>query len=102
MITDNELQARLNAQKAPHVTKLYIESRILNVRYLRVSESETLTICIIMLDNHYSVRGESACVDPANYDKEIGEKLAYEDAFRKLWPLFGFLLAEKLHQMSHP
>jgi len=40
------------------------------------------------------VRGESACVNPANYNQQIGEHYALIDAKRKLWPLFGFLLAE--------
>ena len=34
-------------------------------------------------------------VDPANFDKAIGNRIAYDNAFNKLWPLFGFLLAEK-------
>src|SRR5690606_2187974 len=40
-------------------------------------------------------RGESARVDPANFDAQIGQALAYDDAFRKLWPLFGFALTER-------
>jgi Phage protein (N4 Gp49/phage Sf6 gene 66) family len=54
-----------------------------------------VTIGSITLDNGYSVRGESACVNPENYNQQIGEKIAYDNAFRQLWPLFGFLLAEK-------
>lgn len=40
------------------------------------------------------MRGESACVNPANYDQEIGERIAYDNAFSKLWAFFGFVLAE--------
>lgn len=57
--------------------------------------SGTVTLCQITLDNGFSVRGESACVNPANYNREIGEKISFDNAFRQLWPLFGFLLAEK-------
>jgi hypothetical protein len=53
-----------------------------------------VTICQIVLDNRFDVRGEAACVDPVNFDRAIGQSLAYQDAFKKLWPLFGFLLAE--------
>jgi hypothetical protein len=42
---------------------------------------ETVTVCSIKLDNGYSVRGESACVNPENYNREIGEKIAYDNAF---------------------
>lgn len=93
MINDTELESKLNASPAPRVTKDVMASRIKNVSYLKLEE--TVTICSITLDNEYSVRGESACVNPENYDKEIGERIAYDNAFNKLWPLFGFLLAER-------
>jgi hypothetical protein len=97
MITDDELATALEHSPSPlRVTKELIAQRIAHVRHWHLEE--TVTLCTIRLDNGYSVRGESACVDPANYNKEIGEKLAYDDAFRKLWPLFGFLLAEQLLQ----
>jgi hypothetical protein len=70
-----------------------MESRIKDKKFTRLGE--TLTHCRIILDNNYSVTGESACVNVANYNQEIGEKIAFDNAFRQLWPLFGFLLAEK-------
>lgn len=54
----------------------------------------TVTICNIMLDNGFSVRGEAACVDRSNYNADVGQTISYNNAFAKLWPLFGFLLAE--------
>ena len=40
--------------------------------------------------------GESACVDPVNYNKALGEKYAKEraeaTARNKLWELEGYLL----------
>jgi hypothetical protein len=91
----SDLDAAIAAKPGEKVTKAAIESRIRDVTYLRLNE--TVTLCSITLDNGYSVRGESACVDPANYDREIGEGLAYGNALNKLWPLFGFLLAEDRH-----
>lgn len=93
MLNNEQLDNALNASPAPRVTKEYIESRIQSNKFVRFSE--TVTLCEILLDNGYSVRGESACVNPANYNKEIGERIAFDNAFDKLWPLFGFLLAEK-------
>lgn len=78
--------------EADRVTVEAMQERICCVSYYRIGA--TVTLCHIVLDNGYSVRGESACVNPANFDKELGEKYAYEDAFKKLWPLFGFALAE--------
>lgn len=48
------------------------------------------------------MRGESACVNPENYDEEIGTTIAYDNAFKQLWPLFGFMLAEdQMREKGH-
>lgn len=81
------------------VTAEHIKSRIVDTRYIQV-EGTTLTICILTLDNGFNVRGESACVNPAMYNQVKGENYAYEDAFSKLWPLMGFLLAEDRYRLT--
>lgn len=93
MIDNETLEAKLQTRPAPRVTKADIEARIEGAKFERLSD--TLTHCIITLDNGYMVTGESACVDIENYDREIGERIAYDNAFAKLWALFGFLLAER-------
>ena len=98
MLNDKELDAAINNTTAPRVTKEYMESRIKDKTFLKIGE--TVTLCNITLDNGYSVRGESACVNAANYRQEIGEKIAYDNAFNKLWPLFGFDLAETQHKKA--
>lgn len=93
-ISDEELEKLLSESPAERVTQEYITSRIANVTYTRLPDS-TMTICHLTLDNGFAVIGESACVNPANYNQAIGESVAHFNAFNKLWPLFGFLLAEK-------
>ena len=58
--------------------------------------ADVLTICVITLRNGFTVTGESACASPANFDKEIGERIAHENAIDKIWPLEGYLLKQKL------
>lgn len=58
---------------------------------------ETLTFCVLVLENGFTVTGESACASPENFDAEIGRKIAFENARNKIWPLEGYLLKEKLH-----
>lgn len=82
------------------VTEEGMRKKIRETRFV-VIEGTTLTICILTLENGFSVRGESACVDPAHFNQEKGEKNAYEDAFRKLWPLEGYLLAEEMYIAKH-
>lgn len=93
--SDKELLAAIDAKTGEKVTAVYMESRIATVAYAKIDA--TVTVCSVTLDNGFSVRGESACVDPANYDEKIGKSLAYKQAFDKLWPLFGFRLAEARH-----
>lgn len=93
MLTNDQLDVAMQKMPGERVTMDYMKSRIANVEFSTLPKS-TVTICNITLDNGYSVRGESACVDPANFNREIGEKIAHDNAVNKLWPLFGFLLAE--------
>lgn len=93
LISDHRLDELLAAAPAERVTADAMKARIADCTFHRIGE--TVTLCSLTLDNGYSVRGESACVNPANYNREIGERVAYDNAFRQLWPLFGFLLAEK-------
>lgn len=57
---------------------------------------DLLTICALKLVNGFTVTGESACASPENFDAEIGEKIARENARQKIWPLEGYLLKAKL------
>ena len=56
----------------------------------------TTTVCQLFMENGYVIMGTSACVDPAKFNKAIGEKFAYEDAINKAWPLEGYLLAQEI------
>lgn len=61
---------------------------------------ETLTFCILVLENGFTVTGESACASPENFDAEIGRKVAYNNAREKIWALEGYLLKQKLWSRS--
>ncbi len=58
-----------------------------------------LTFCVIVLENGFTVTGESACASPENFDAEIGRKIAYENARTKIWPLMGYHLKQKMHNV---
>jgi hypothetical protein len=55
-----------------------------------------LTLCVIVLKNGFTVTGESACASPENFNAEIGQKIARENAKQKMWPLMGYALRERL------
>ena len=79
------------------VTNQSIDNRIDTVTYYRLPGT-TVTICQIKMVNGFVVLGESACVNPADFDQELGESLAHDDAREKLWPLEGYLAAERRYQ----
>lgn len=78
------------------VTLDHIEANINQVRYYNPEIAPHFTIVFLKFDNGYIVTGQSAPADPENYNEELGKKFAYEEAIRKVWPLFGFALCEKL------
>lgn len=78
------------------VTKDSITAKITNVAYHQLPGT-TLTICVITVENGFTVTGESACAVPAYFNREIGESIAYDNAFDKLWALEGYLLKQRMH-----
>lgn len=72
----------------------------LTYKFERVGDT-TVTGCWAFLPSGFQVAyGESACVDPANYKREDGEKYAKERcvaaAGDKLWELEGYVLSKAL------
>lgn len=83
------------ANKIPSkVTAEALSRRIVSTEYYQWP-GKTLTLALITLDNGFTLLGQSACVDPANFDENLGKKYAQQDAFNQLWKLEGYLLAER-------
>jgi len=53
---------------------------------------------VVKIPNGFTIVGESACVDPANYDEKIGYDLAIKNVESKLWAFEGYLLQEYLYR----
>lgn len=86
----------------PFVTKEHIAAIMAALSYeFCIIPNTTTTICAAVHPNGFKLAtGESACVCPENFNKELGEKYAKEDAVKKaeseLWKLEGYLLKHKL------
>ena len=50
------------------------------------------TVVTAKLKNGFVLTADSACVDPANYDKRMGERICLEHIANKLWELEGYRL----------
>ena len=59
------------------------------------------TVVLVKLRNGFTMIEESACVDPANYSHELGERYALAKAKNKVWNLLGFLLATARNGINH-
>ena len=92
-----KIEAEIQAKglNAPRLNPTMIDAAIVSEQY-HVFTGTTLTVCALTLRNGYIVTGESAAASPENFDKEIGRKIARENARNKIWALEGYLLREKL------
>lgn len=93
-MNETELETLLADRPAPRVTPDHINDVIVSDTY-HVFPGTTVTVCLLQLRNGFTVLGEAACVNAQNFDPEIGQKLAREDAKRKIWALEGYVLAER-------
>ncbi len=81
------------------VTIRSIDDRVDTVIYHRL-RGTSVTVCEIRMVNGFVVIGHSACVKPEDFDAKLGEEIAYENAFQKLWELEGYLAAEDRYRKS--
>lgn len=101
-----EAEIQSKNMNAPRLNPAHIDSVIASEYWGRASDlfkgcpthssMETLTICVLVLKNGFTVVGESACASAANYDPEIGAKIARDNARNKIWALEGYALRSKL------
>jgi Phage protein (N4 Gp49/phage Sf6 gene 66) family len=96
-VEEDDKLAKSVQKTANRVALADIEAAILHVEYINPTIMPHLTIAVIYLQNGWAETGHSAPADADNFDAELGKKFAKEAALRKLWPLFGFHLREKLH-----
>ena len=96
LMTDQQRDEALANRPSSHsVTLDSIKAKVKSCEY---HVESTLTIAIVTMENGYTVTGQSACADPANFDAALGKKIAYDDAIKKVWPLEGYLLRQRLHE----
>jgi hypothetical protein len=106
--TEQEIQDK--GKTAPRVTPADIEANIARCHYFTASDGmvgaiaqalqkrqpspipaaeaqdtldgplSLLTFCVLVLQNGFTVTGESACASPENFDAEIGRKVARQNA----------------------
>lgn len=94
-VTREEAEAIVKTKVHPRVTKEHIDARIASVSYLRPNEIQYLTICIITMTNGFNFIGKAAPASALNFDEKVGERYAYDDAYRQIWTHEAYLLLEQ-------
>lgn len=94
-ITLDEAKAIVATKTLPRVTAEQIKDKIAVVTFMRPNEIRYLTICIITMENGFHFIGKAAPVSPLNFDEKVGERYAYDDAFRQIWSHEGYLLLDQ-------
>lgn len=96
---EREIEQAIQAKdlNAPRISPDDLDAKIAGEMY-HVFPGTTLTVCCLVLENGFTVTGESAAVSPENFDAEIGQKIARAEARDKIWQLEGYLLRERLHR----
>lgn len=59
---------------------------------------EKCTVVTVKLKNGFILTRSSACVDPKNYDEDIGKKICIDKIKDQLWELEGYKLQDKLYK----
>jgi hypothetical protein len=101
---DDAAIAALPTTTAPRISLAMMESKIRERHDVNAASAlgldegplTVLSVCFLVMDNGWTVVGKSAPASVANFNADLGKRLAYEDCIRQLWPLFGFLLRDSL------
>lgn len=98
-MTENDIEKEIQEKdlNAPRLTPTDIDNTIVDEKYY-VFPDTTLTVCMLVLRNGFSVTGESAAASKENFDEDIGRKIAKDSARNKIWQLEGYLLKQRLYE----
>jgi len=72
------------------ISKQMVDGFIKDVEVITMGVKNTVVRAVLV--NGFEIVESSACVDPANYDEELGKEICLEKIKDKIWFLLGFLL----------
>lgn len=75
------------------INKIVDESEIETIKL-----GEKTTVVQMKLKNGFVITESSSCVDPANYDQEVGRSICISRINEKIWMLEGYRLQCELSQ----
>ena len=79
------------------VTKEQVDELIRSSKIEAITFFGKTTVTACQLPNGFVIVEASSCVDPANYDGELGLKICKERIENRIWELEGYKLQASLH-----
>lgn len=79
------------------VTKEHIESLMSKAKVMVQTIDNKTTLVHMTLENGWTIDQTSSCVDPANYDEELGKSICLKRIADELWKLEGYKLQCELY-----
>lgn len=76
------------------VTQERIDSLLDGSTFEHVKMGEKSTVVLCVLPNGFQIIESSSCVDPANYDHDLGVQIAKKRIAEKVWMLEGYLMQQ--------
>ena len=75
-----------------HIAASGIQERIEEIDYVTVNlAGSKFMYCGIKMRGGFVVTGKpAACIDPANWRDEIGQKVSFDNAFSEIWRLEAY------------
>lgn len=70
------------------------------VRTLVDFDKPTTYVTVKML-NGFTLRESTTCVDPDNYNEEIGKQICLKGLEDKVWLLLGYQLQEEIYKLNN-
>ena len=78
------------------ITKEMVDALLQSSKVEDVKLGEKTTVVSVTLPNGFVIVQSSSCVDPANYDHELGKQICMKRVEDKVWELEGYYLQASL------
>jgi len=77
------------------VTIEEIEEKVANVEYIFPESCPRMTLCVLTMQNGFSISGQAVAADIENFNENLGREMSRKDALTKMWPIESYLRFEK-------
>jgi len=78
------------------ITKEYVQAIMAKSTFQIEMYGNKTTVVVATLPNGFIIVESSSCVDPQNYNHDLGEKLCKERIKDKIWAFEGYLLQTRI------